>query len=171
MTPRCHGLTGSVALGDLALLADVERGGPAELLALRAGLEDSGLGAGEDQRALELADAAKDRHQQLAGRRGGVAPRLSQAGEAAAGFLQVVNYILQVAAGTRQTVQAGYHNGIAGVQCSEELLELRPAVNGLARPLFTEDALAPGGLQGIDLQGMILGGGRDSSVPDFHRNS
>src|SRR6516165_9173210 len=139
----CHGLAGSVPLGDFALLADIKGRRAPELLALRAGLEDSGLGAGEDQRALELADGAKDRNQQLAGRRGGVAPRLSQAGEAAAGFLQVVNYILQVAAGSRQPVQAGHYNDIAGVKGTHQLLELRPAVDGLARPLFTEDALAP----------------------------
>ena len=52
-----HGLAVGVALGDLALLADIQRGGPAELLALSAGLGDADLGAGQDQFALKLGDA------------------------------------------------------------------------------------------------------------------
>ena len=48
---RCHGLALGVPFGDLALLADIERGWPAELLALLPGLGDADLGARQDQRA------------------------------------------------------------------------------------------------------------------------
>jgi hypothetical protein len=43
------------SLGDLAALTYIEGGGPAELFALLPGLEDSGLGAGKDQRAFKFA--------------------------------------------------------------------------------------------------------------------
>ena len=42
-----HGLAGGIAFGDFAFLAYIQRGWPAELLALRARLEDAGLGACE----------------------------------------------------------------------------------------------------------------------------
>ena len=42
-----HGLAGGIVFGDFAFLAYIQRGWPAELLALRARLEDAGLGACE----------------------------------------------------------------------------------------------------------------------------
>ena len=88
---RGHSLTCSVARGDLAALAGVERRGATEHLALLAGLSNAFVGAGEDQRSLELGNAAQHREHQLAGRCGGVAPCLSEAHEAAAGLLQLMH--------------------------------------------------------------------------------
>jgi hypothetical protein len=49
---RRHRLAGSVPIGDLALLTDIQRGGATELLALLACLGDACLGARQDQLAL-----------------------------------------------------------------------------------------------------------------------
>lgn len=167
----CHRGAGCVSLGDYLALANFERWRAAELLALLPGPRDAGLGSGEDQRPLELGNAAQDGQEQLAGRRGRITPRLSEAGEAAGGLFKLVDDIEQVAAGARQAVQARHHDRIPGAQCPHQPLELGAAIGRLAGALLGEDALAAGGLQCLNLLLMVLPTGADPGVTVPHRKT
>jgi hypothetical protein len=53
--------------------------------------------------------------------------------------------VVEVAAGTRQAVQLGHHDHIAGQERLQQFLELWPAVRRLGRRLLAQDPLAAGG--------------------------
>src|SRR5262249_20190709 len=94
----CHRLAGCVALGDTPALAMIKHGGPAELRALSFCPLDPLFTPLADQAALELGDAAHDRHNQPANIGCGVAPALTERDKAAAHLLHFVKDVLQVTA-------------------------------------------------------------------------
>jgi hypothetical protein len=99
-----HCLAGGVPVGDLAALTDIEGGGPAELLAVGAGLGDAFLAPCRDQLPLKLGDAGHDGDDQLADVGCCVAPGLAERDEATGAFLEIVEDIQQVPARPRQAV-------------------------------------------------------------------
>src|SRR5215472_8169128 len=84
----CHCLAGSIPLGNAPALAGIERGRPAELDALAPGPLDPLLATLADQAALELGNAAHDRHHQPTNVRGGVAPAFPEGNKATAMLLK-----------------------------------------------------------------------------------
>src|SRR5215831_15301779 len=69
---------------------------------------------------------------------------------------------------TRQTVELGNHDDIAGEQRLHELAELGTTIPVLAALLLAEDALAARRLQNADLGGIVLCRVRHSRVAVFH---
>lgn len=75
----------------------------AELLPVGAGLGNAFLAPCRDQLALKLGDAAHDRQHRFADIGGDVASALTERDEAAGAFFEIVEDVVQVAAGTPVT--------------------------------------------------------------------
>ena len=87
------------------LLLGVELAWTAKTHAARLGGRSTHVGTFADQFALELGDAAKDGHHQLARVGGRVRPRLRERAEPRPGRLDGGHDLQQVARGTRQPVE------------------------------------------------------------------
>src|SRR6516164_5095580 len=126
-----HRLAGRVPLGNTPALAGVERSRPAEPGALAPGPLDPLLAALADQAALELRNAAHDRHHQSAYVRCGVAPAFPEGDKATALLLKLMQDVVQVTARSRQTVQLRHHDGVTRYQRLHKPVELPPTIGGL----------------------------------------
>ena len=70
-----------------------------------------------------------------------------------------------------QPIEAGDNHHVTGDQSAHKPAKLAPAIGRLARPLLAEYQLATGGLQSLNLQGVVLVGGGDPRVTVPHGDS
>jgi hypothetical protein len=124
-------------------------------------------GAGQDQLALKLGQAAQHRQQQAAVWRGRVGPGVTQ--RAKPGFFDGDRRqsVQQVARGAGQAIEPRHHHHIARHQAVDEPAQLRPV---RLRPTgdFPEDLLAAGGRQLVGLRLHALAVRRHPRIPVNH---
>ena len=109
-----------------------------------------GAGAFADEVAFELGQGGEDVEDELAARGGGV-DRLLEAAEPDPAVGQAGDGVDQVPQGAAEPVQLPDHEGVAGAQLVQELLEGGPVGAGAAGGVG-EDPVAAGRLEGVDLE-------------------
>lgn len=156
--PPCNCLP-PLVVGQLRLRSgpDPAFPGPAQALA----------GPGPDQLALELREAAEDRHHEAAVRGGGIGPRVGERPEAGAAFGDLLEDVQQVAGRARQAVEACHHQHVAGGEAADRALEAGSVATRAARGLL-DDLGAAGRRQRFDLCGEGLVVRRDAGVAVLH---
>ena len=102
-------------------------------------------------------------HQLAAG--GGGVDRLLEAAEPDAALGQAGDGVDQVAQGAAEAIKLPHHEGVAGAELVQELLEGGAVAAGAAGGLG-EHPIAAGALEGVDLELGVLVGGGDAGVAE-----
>jgi hypothetical protein len=123
-----------------------------------------GAGALADQVAFELGQGGEHVEHQLAAGGGGV-DRLLQAPEPNPSLGQAGDGVDQVAQRPAQPVQLPHHQGVAGAQLVQDVVEGGPVGPGAAGG-FGEHPVAAGALEGVDLEVRLLVGGGDAGITE-----
>jgi hypothetical protein len=121
-------------------------------------------GAFADQVAFELGQGGKDVEHELAAGGGGI-DRLLETAEPDPTLGELGDGVDQVAQGAAEPVELPDDEGVAGAQLVQELGEDGPVGAGAAGRL-DKDAVAAGGLQGVDLELWLLVSGGDAGIAE-----
>jgi hypothetical protein len=127
---------------------------PAAAAAAGAGRGQPGAGALADQVAFELGQGGEHVEDELAARSGGI-DRLLQAAKPDTALSEVGDGVDQVPQRPAQPIKLPHHQGVAGAELVQGLVE-DWAVGAGAAGRFGEDPVAAGRGEGVDLEVWLL---------------